>query len=336
MIFDLSAQQQDDLAMMEKWIQNKDGPVAIICGKNGDMDTIASGICLASAYENLITCGVHQNKLAKRLIEELNAPFKRISDGNSTWPQNLAGIISVDAAGPSQLGVLIPKDIPILSIDHHATTEWEEGAGNLNVNWDVRATTQIIYAFLSKFHQGCLTEEVRKLLLAGLITDTARFKHADIGAFQVANDLLSDSDIDYAEFVYDVESGGALSNSDRGAILNALNKAKETKCGPWSLVYTSAGTLEGRVATTLINTGCDVSLVSRHRNGVTRLTARATRKSTIAGVHLGLIMEFLAEKLGGNGGGHDGAAGFSNECDLVRAESAFIAELAKIKRGDEQ
>ena len=56
--------------------------------------------------------------------------------------------------------------------------------------------------------------------------------------------------------------------------------------------------------------GCDVSLVSRHRNGVTRLTARATRKSTIAGVHLGVIMESLAEKLGGNGGGHDGAAGF--------------------------
>ena len=335
MIFYLSDQQQEDLAMMEKWILDKDGLVAVICGKNGDMDTIASGICLASAYENLIACGIHQNKLAKRLVADLNAPFKRISDGNSSWPQNLVGIISVDAAGPSQLGVVIPEGIPILSIDHHSTTEWKDSEGNLNVNWDVRATTQIIYAYLRKFHQDSLTKEVRKLLLAGLITDTARFKHADLGAFQVANDLLSEFDIDYAEFVYDVESGDQLSNSDRGAILNALNKAKETKCGPWSLVYTSSGTLEGRVASTLINTGCDVSLVSRHRNGTTRLTARATRKSTIAGVHLGEIMESLAKKLGGNGGGHDGAAGYSNDCDLVRAESAFIAELAKVKRGDE-
>ena len=65
MIFDLSAQQQEDLAMMEKWIQNKDGLVAIICGKNGDMDTIASGICLASAYENLITCGFIKINLQK-------------------------------------------------------------------------------------------------------------------------------------------------------------------------------------------------------------------------------------------------------------------------------
>ena len=45
-------------------------------------------------------------------------------------------------------------------------------------------------------------------------------------------------------------------------------------------------------------------------------------------------MEKISEKLGGNGGGHDGAAGFSNECDLIRAESAFIAELAKIRRGE--
>ena len=77
----------------------------------------------------------------------------------------------------------------------------------------------------------------------------------------------------------------------------------------------------------LLATGCDVSLVSRHREGETRLTARATRKSTRRGVHLGSIMQTIAEQHGGDGGGHDGAAGWTGPVDRIRAESAFIAQL---------
>ena len=68
------------------------------------------------------------------------------------------------------------------------------------------------------------------------------------------------------------------------------------------------------------------------RDGVTRLTARATRKSTLRGVQLGAIMETIAEHHGGNGGGHDGAAGWSGNVDRIRAESAFIAQLTLQKK----
>lgn len=334
MSLELTSSQLEDLSKMKQWLDEKDGLVAVICGKNGDMDTIASGICLAVVSEKIITCGVHKTKLAKRLTDKFGAPFKKITEDNSSWPKGLKGIVSVDAAGPSQLGVQIPDGIPVLSIDHHDTTEWQKTSGNLHINWDVRATTQIIFSFLSEYYPERISPEVRKLILAGLVTDTARFKHADIGAFQTAVSILEDKSLDYAGFIHEVESGDNLSSSDRGAILKALNNAKSTTSGDWNLVYTSAGTLEGRVASTLLNVGCDVSLVSRYRQGVTRLTARATRKATMQGVHLGLIMEKISEKLGGNGGGHDGAAGFSNECDHIRAESAFIAELAKITRGE--
>ena len=77
----------------------------------------------------------------------------------------------------------------------------------------------------------------------------------------------------------------------------------------------------------LLGTGCDVSLVSRHREGETRLTARATRKATLSGVHLGKIMQSIAEQHGGDGGGHDGRIGWTGKVDRVRAESAFIAQL---------
>ena len=153
------------------------------------MDTIASGICLASAYENLITCGVHQNKLAKRLVEELNAPFKEypMETLRGTKPCRYH---FCRCSRSSQLGVVFQRTSQFYLLIIMPQLNGRRSR-NLNVNWDVRATTQIIFAFLSKFHQGCLTKEVRKLLLAGLIADTARFKHADVGAFQVASDLLS-------------------------------------------------------------------------------------------------------------------------------------------------
>ena len=44
-------------------------------------------------------------------------------------------------------------------------------------------------------------------------------------------------------------------------------------------------------------------------------------------------MEGLSESLGGDGGGHDGAAGWSGQADPVAAESAFIDAVARTERG---
>jgi nanoRNase/pAp phosphatase (c-di-AMP/oligoRNAs hydrolase) len=43
-------------------------------------------------------------------------------------------------------------------------------------------------------------------------------------------------------------------------------------------------------------------------------------------------MQKVAEQIGGEGGGHDGAAGWSGKSDRVRAETAFISHLTQSKR----
>ena len=169
------------------------------------------------------------------------------------------------------------------------------------------------------------------MLLAGLLTDTARFRHADRGAFQTAVNLLQDDDIDYASFLETVETD-STSPSERGSLLRGLERAKSTDSGPWNIVHTYSGTLEGRLASLLIGTGAEISLVSRFRDGVTRMTARASRRTTQDGIHLGQIMEKIAEQIGGEGGGHDGAAGWSGQTDRIAAESSFIAQVAQIPR----
>ncbi len=319
----------DDLA---SWIAEATsrGAVPVLAGRNGDMDTIGSAISLAASNPGLLACGLHVGRLASRLCEELQAPFRKLSE-NPTWPSKLGGIIIVDAAAESQTGVKIPEGIPICVIDHHDTCEWEFGPGDLELRGNARATTQMIFEYLKNHSPETLTNEVRKLLLAGLITDTGRFRHADESSLRTAANLLQNADFEYQEFVESIQTE-TMNASDRGAIVKALTRCQSIESGQWNLVHTYAGILEGRVAGLLVQAGAEVALVSRNRDGETRLTARAPRSSTISGIHLGKMMQELAEKMGGEGGGHDGAAGWSGKCDRIAGETAFINILAKTRR----
>ena len=318
---------QEDIAAMKQWLDAaiERGPVPVVTGQNGDMDTIGSAIALASIHPSLLACGLHLGRVAKRLVQDMQAPFRKVDSEGRAFPDKLGGIIIVDAAAPDQVGIDLP-DVPRLILDHHATNGWTLRDGDHMMQWDVRATTEMVAEYMFENAQEALTPAVRKMLLAGMITDTGRFRHANSTSFQVTTRLLERGDIDYAEFCEYIERE-ETSPSERGSLLRGLSRAKHHDAGEWSLVTTYAGTLEGRLASIMLGTGCDVSLVSRHRDGETRLTARATRKATLRGVHLGSIMQAIAEQHGGDGGGHDGAAGWTGQVDRIRAESAFIAQL---------
>ena len=296
------------------------------------MDTIGSAIALAASNPGLLACGLHLGRLANRLCNELNAPFRKLAKEPS-WPSKLGGIIIVDAASQSQTGVVIPEGVPICVIDHHDTCDWDFSEGDLELRGNARATTQMVFEYLKEYSPETLTEEVRKLLLAGLITDTGRFKHADESSLRCAADLLNGSGFEYQEFVEEIQKE-KISPSDRGAILKALSRCQSTDCGKWNLVHTHAGIHEGKVAGLLIQAGAEISLVSRTRDGETRLTARAPRSSTIAGIHLGEMMKVMSEKMGGEGGGHDGAAGWTGRCERIASETAFINILANTRRSE--
>ncbi|GIR07937.1 MAG: hypothetical protein CM15mP18_2660 [Methanobacteriota archaeon] len=111
--------------------------------------------------------------------------------------------------------------------------------------------------------------------MAGLITDTGRFKHAQASSFRSALTLLEDDELDYRTLVDRIEADVDVTSSDHGALLKGLQRATTTDAGPWRLVTTRAGTLEGRLASMLLGTGADVCFVVRHRDGKTRVTGRA-------------------------------------------------------------
>ena len=322
----------NNLVTLHDWIQKASthGAIAVITGKNGDMDTVGSAISLAASNKNMMACGLHLGRVSKRVCQELNAPFKKISSQHDL-PNTLGGLIIVDAASPSQIGFELPEGIPKCIIDHHESNDWIFSVADLMIKMDVSATTEIIAKYLNEHSPATLTEPVRKLLLAGLITDSGRFKHNTKNSFITAHEILNDSKIDYPNFVEWLETN-EINSSERGSLLTGMQRAKSTESGSGSIIYSYCGTLEGRLAGLLLGVGHDISLVSRSRDGETRLTARASKRATLEGLSLAKIMSGIAEQIGGEGGGHAGAAGWTGNVDRITAESSFISNVAKISR----
>ena len=78
--------------------------------------------------------------------------------------------------------------------------------------------------------------------------------------------------------------------------------------------------------------GADVALVvGKAKDGV-RLGSRAGRRAVREGVDLGGLMAGLSSRIGGDGGGHPGAAGWSGDVPDVTALSGFIADLSATPR----
>ena len=322
----------NELALLNDWISKTcaSGPVPVLTGMNGDMDTIGSAIALAASSPNMVACGLHQGRVAKRVCERYSAPFRKILQF-SDLPKNISGVIIVDAASPSQIGINIPDNIPKCIIDHHVSNSWELNEPDLYVNMPVSATTEIVANYLKQHAPKSMTKPVRALLLAGLLTDSGRFRHNQKSSFDTASLILANSGIDYAGFVEWLEASDTNS-SERGSLLRGLQRTKATESGSWSIIHSNCGTLEGKLAGLLLGLGHDISLVSRNRDGMTRMTARATNLATSQGISLAEIMSNVALQIGGEGGGHDGAAGWSGKADMITAESSFISNVAKITR----
>jgi len=322
----------DDLTKFHQWVTDKSekGAIAIVSHKNGDMDTIGSAVCLASLIgPGAKACGIYVSKVAKRVLADVEGSFHLMDSNRPMWPRTLAGIIVVDCASYSQTGLQLPADVPICVIDHHqGGSEWQEA--ELVICWDVSSTTEIIHRYAEHFDLK-MDNNSATLLLAGIVTDTGRFKHANGGSFIAAGELIDKYSLDYAAFIESIERD-ELNHSQKMAIAKALSRLESIDAGEWFLLHTSGSTNEGIVANSLLSAGADVALVVRRAENETRLIGRASRSAVNDGVHLGEIMAELCDTLGGEGGGHSGAAGWSGDVPSITARSGFISALSSIRR----
>jgi nanoRNase/pAp phosphatase (c-di-AMP/oligoRNAs hydrolase) len=161
-------------------------------------------------------------------------------------------------------------------------------------------------------------------LLAGIISDTGRFRRASPAAFRAAAELLEASSLDFEDALQTLSTPPEI--SQRIAVLRAAARAEIDRQGDWLIATTEINSFEGSAAMALVDLGADVAFAAGKHGDLTRVSARAGREAARAGLNLAGVMSEIAQAHGGEGGGHRAAAALEARAD----PGVLLAECKKL------
>jgi nanoRNase/pAp phosphatase (c-di-AMP/oligoRNAs hydrolase) len=294
--------------------------VIYLCHRNADPDAIGSGFALSTAFGGDLGCPGDLSKAAKRLADDIGA--------NPIINPDIEGYelsIVVDTSVALQLGDLRLGRYGV--VDHHLNGELLKDA-DFYIHHNTDSTAEIIWRIL-KANGRSITRESALGLVVGIISDTGRFKHASSGSFQVVGEILEQSKIDYGDAL-DVLARTPMEISQRIAMLKAASRAEIEWDGEWIVATTMVSSFEGSAAMALVELGADAAFAGGKHGAVCRISGRAKREATAAGLDLSNLMRDIARARGGEGGGHKGAAALEAPCRP--AELLFLLRRAALNR----
>lgn len=273
--------------------------VLYLCHRNADPDAIGSGYALSSAFGGAVGVAEDMSRTGSSLARALD--IHPIIDPRL---EEYELVVLVDTSVGMQAARMLPERYAL--VDHHMDTGLLSDA-LFYIQRPAKSTSEIVWRILKE----CGRRPDRRAalgLLAGIISDTGRFKRATSEAFMAAADLLSEGGFSYEE-VQDAISVPA-SVSQRIAVLKAASRAVILRQGDWIIASTVVNSFEGSAAMALIELGADVAFVAgRHGQGdLVRVSARSSRESARLGLNLAEILGVVGRAFGGDGGGHISAA----------------------------
>lgn len=223
-------------------------------------------------------------------------------------------IIVMDTNSPE----LIPyEDIMASSakkimIDHHNPSPEIEKEFDAVISDDTAvSTTQLVYYLIKEL--GCeLTKEIDLSVAAGLIEDSAHFIRCTPEMFRDLAEIFERGNVTYNEVSETVKFIPSL--EDRISKINGVKNAKYTHVRDYLIAWTTTGGALGMTASALLQLGADVAFVGKEKAGDARISSRAHMRLVSKGFHLGRdIVPAAGKILGGEGGGHAGAAGANGD-----------------------
>ena len=271
--------------------------VLYLCHRNADPDAIGSSFALAQAFEGSIGAVDDLSRTGASLAHVLGADL--LIDPPL---EDYDLVVLVDTSVAMQVGQRLPACYGL--VDHHLD------AGLLDqalffIQRPARSTAEIVWNILkaSGIKPG---REAALGLLAGMISDTGRFKRASPETFAAASELLAEGGFDYEEAL------GALavpvSLSQRIAVLKAASRCQVEHQGRWLIAWTSVNSFEGSASMALVELGADVALVAGRHGSRVRISGRSGREANRSDLNLAEILGRTAKEFGGEGGGHRSAA----------------------------
>jgi len=307
----------------------------LLCHHNADPDSLGSAIAFALYLKSLgvkrVKIGVAQSvsSYAKRLLPFSPVPIER------NPPVKEEVVVIFDTSSPEQLEPIdIPTEKTVVVIDHHVEKEKPIRADITVVDSSRTSTAEIVWELLK--YLGFHSETAVKVLLAGIITDTASFRFANSKTFRAVGEMLNLFPIQMGEIYTLVSpvSDENIEQAKRMAVLKACQRLELKKFRKYLIAISRVSAYEALACKVFLNLGADVAVVGSEKNGV-RISARAKEALVRKGLHLGKMMEKVGPVIHGSGGGHSGAAGANGQTNLEEGIKTVLKEIERFLRNVE-
>ncbi|HOV82918.1 MAG TPA: DHH family phosphoesterase [Methanothrix sp.] len=291
--------------------------VLYLCHRNADPDAIGSSFALSRAFGGSIGAVEDLSRTGERLARVIGADVLV-----NPCHEDYDLVVLVDTSVPLQLGGAVPERYAL--VDHHIDRGLLEGAV-FYIQRPATSTAQIVWSILKENGKRPGREEALGLL-AGMISDTGRFKRATPEAFSAASGILQAGGFSYEEALSALSVPPDI--SQRMAVLKAASRAGIERHGDWLIATAEVGSFEGSAAAALVDLGADAAFVAGRHGEMSRISARCSR-SAAEFLNLAELLSAVAEEHGGQGGGHMAAA-------ALEAQGQPSALLLACLRGAEE
>jgi len=295
-----------------------DSPV-LVTHRHADRDTLGSAIGLQELLGRGTICtpdGVArpaQSLLETFDIDPVTRPAEVTHDA----------IVVLDAPSAERIAPVDPSS-PIL-VDHHEPDNLASRATASLIDTDAGATAELIFQ-LADAADWKLSPGAALPLLVGLLDDTGFMMGASPRSVTTAVDLigaLDDRRTDLPQLLDRSRASGEQSARALGTL-----RATGYRAGDFFVAVSHVGGYETAAAHALRDAGIDLAVVCSEQADGLRVTARAS-EAFVERRSLGDdILPVLAEKFGGDGGGHAGAGVAKlHEVSIDEVEAFLIAHL---------
>lgn len=295
--------------------------ILLLMHHNADIDALASAWILKNYLSQ-------KNSAIIATCESLAKQTKKIMDiikEEVIIDPDCSGydfVIVVDTSSSEQIKTAKNLRIDLL-IDHHEKGDLKARTEIIDKN--AKATSCIVYKIMKKLGYE-LSDIERKVLLAGIVSDTAHLRFADKETLKVVYEAMGNFSFSEVLNLVAVEEDV----SDRIATLKAAKRMELYKFGELIVAFSKLGSHEAIAARNLVKLGVDIAIVMTKKDNELRISSRGKEKILTKSINLAEIFEKVGEFIHGSGGGHDLAGSANGKVKPYEVVKKFILkELSK-------
>jgi nanoRNase/pAp phosphatase (c-di-AMP/oligoRNAs hydrolase) len=305
--------------------------ILLLCHENADLDAF----CSAAIFQRFLKQKKISSKLAvpSHINEQTFSLALKEKNSFLVNPDlELFDVICLfDFNDYEQLGKLrkpfvnkVKKNcVKVIAFDHHEIEKRSIDTSKKFVNSKAFSTTEILFDLIGKKFDS----KMSFYACLGMIEDTGRFLVGSKKFFESFANCLNKSNKTYST-IFELAKHKAP-KGERIAFLKAANRSNILKLKKAIIVTSKLSFYQGAASTKLLDFGADISLVAgTEKKGLTHLAARAEtgfkeEKKFNLMKHLFVPLQ---KRVGGDAGGHSGAAHWKGNI----SESKVLSEAIRI------